>query len=172
MENYTVKPGNRIYHVQNSWSNSDAPRNVCGIWMKLKKQPAVKFGLVSAAALSVMGVLGMSSPALADSSLRDSCPGVVLLADGSLDALCFDKHQTKHPASLRLMGIENQNGNLVDTGDRGTEATFQNSCTNLKLDSTRYITATCTTDSGDPNVTYVELLDVTVNDDGQMVYRD
>jgi CVNH domain len=171
METYTVKPGNdQVYHMQNQWSDLDGQRNVCSTWMKIKKQPVTKFGLVSAAALSVMGVLGMSFPALAGSSFQRSCFRPDMAID-LLTAYCDDRNGQAQAASIRVRGIENQNGNLVDTRNRRKKSTFQNSCTNIRLYNERYITASCTTRSGMQKFTYVELNGI-ANINGRLLYEN
>jgi hypothetical protein len=132
------------------------------IHSKIYKVGAISFLLISSC-------LGINSPASAGGATFQRSCSDIRMEGNELIASCRTSNGSIRGTSITLKGIENQDGNLVDTGNRSDNASFHRSCTNISVNGD-VLSASCLTINGATNNTSIELNDV-ANLDGYLTYE-
>lgn len=91
----------------------------------MKRNLMNAFGL-----LLICSLVGISTSAKAGgATFQRSCTDS-RIEGNELIASCRAINGSMRGSSITLKGIDNDDGNLVDTGNRGKDATYHRSCTN------------------------------------------
>lgn len=112
---------------------------------------------------------GISAPANAKTAtFQRSCDNSRVKGD-YLIAICSRIDGTPQLTGMNLLGIENDDGNLVDTFSR-KNSSFQKSCTNISINGST-LSASCLTRNGKSIATSLTLNGVE-NRNGRLIYED
>ncbi|BAY50548.1 hypothetical protein SAMD00079811_81770 (plasmid) [Scytonema sp. HK-05] len=114
--------------------------------------------------LQALLALGQSSD---DSRFQNSCTNISINGD-VLSAACADKNGKSNSTQLTLMGISNENGQLVQA-NLNSPSTFQNSCTNISINGD-VLSAQCADIKGNVHQTSITLKRIS-NNNGQLTYE-
>ncbi|NEU71057.1 CHAT domain-containing protein [Hassallia byssoidea VB512170] len=109
-----------------------------------------------------------SSPQARDnSSYQKSCRNISINGD-ELSATCPQSNGSYKQTSIRVLGIENSNGELKYYPNPRTASTYQGSCHNISI-SGDTLSATCTQGNGSHKQTSIRILGIS-NNEGNLSY--
>lgn len=101
-------------------------------------------------------------------TFQDSCRNI-RVSTTTLSAQCRDENRRWRNSSVQIRGITNVNGNLEYLRDGRGRSSYQETCTNIRIDGAT-LTARCQREDGSSNRTSIVLRGI-INDDGRLRYR-
>lgn len=101
-------------------------------------------------------------------SFQESCRNI-RVAQTTLSAQCRGENGRWRDSSIEIRGITNMNGNLEYLRDGRGRSTYQNSCSNIRINGAR-LQARCQRENGSYRQSSINLIGI-VNDNGRLRYR-
>ncbi|MBW4450426.1 MAG: CHAT domain-containing protein [Spirirestis rafaelensis WJT71-NPBG6] len=173
-----------------SFAETSAPANIRlpnrlsnSISVLRNKKSLIGAGIAAAVALTSYFVFnfqpnlkGASTPTtsssesqpIVNSSYQKSCQNISINGD-ELSAACAQSNGSYKQTSIRVMGIENNNGELRYYSNPRTASTYQGSCHNISI-SGDTLSATCAQRNGSYKQTSIRILGIS-NKEGNLSYE-